>query len=73
MILLQMFEVDLRTDKRPGGVEFHQDFLAAEYVSLRLRVAQAEIIQGVCWPKPASNLGKVCATDLYRGDRDSRI
>jgi two-component sensor histidine kinase len=38
-----MFEVDLRTDKRPGGAEFHQDFLAAENVSLRLLLAQAEI------------------------------
>jgi two-component sensor histidine kinase len=38
-----MLEVDLRTDKRPGGAEFHQDFLAAENVSLRLLLAQAEI------------------------------
>jgi two-component sensor histidine kinase len=38
-----MFEVDLCTDKRPGGAEFHQDFLAAENVSLRLLLAQAEI------------------------------
>jgi two-component sensor histidine kinase len=38
-----MFEVDLRTDQRPGGAEAHQDFLAAENVSLRLLLAQAEI------------------------------
>ena len=37
-----MLEVDLRTDNRPGGAEFHQDFLA-ENVSLRLLLAQAEI------------------------------
>ena len=43
VIQLQMHEVDLRTDKRPGGAEFHQDFLAAENVSLRLLLAQAEI------------------------------
>jgi two-component sensor histidine kinase len=38
-----MLEVDLRTDKRPDGAESHQDFLAAENVSLRLLLAQAEI------------------------------
>jgi len=38
-----MFEVDLCTGKRPGGAESHQDFLAAENVSLRLLLAQAEI------------------------------
>jgi two-component sensor histidine kinase len=39
-----MPEVDLRTDQRPGsGAEPHQDFLAAENVSLRLLLAQAEI------------------------------
>jgi hypothetical protein len=43
VIQLQMFEVDLRTDKRPGGAEVHQDFLTAENVSLRLLLAQAEI------------------------------
>jgi hypothetical protein len=43
VIQLQMLEVDLRTDKRPGGAESHQDFLAAENVSLRLLLAQAEI------------------------------
>lgn len=43
VIQLQMLEVDLRTDRRPGGAEFQQDFLAAENVSLRLLLAQAEI------------------------------
>jgi hypothetical protein len=43
VIQLQMLEVDLRTDRRPGGAESHQDFLAAENVSLRLLLAQAEI------------------------------
>jgi two-component sensor histidine kinase len=38
-----MLEVDLRTDKRPGGAESDQDFLAAENVSLRLLLVQAEI------------------------------
>jgi two-component sensor histidine kinase len=39
-----MPEDDLRTDHRPGsGAEPHQDFLAAENVSLRLLLAQAEI------------------------------
>ena len=39
-----MPEDDLRTDQRPGsGAEPHQDFLAAENVSLRLLLAQAEI------------------------------
>jgi two-component sensor histidine kinase len=39
-----MFEVDLRTDQRAGsGADPHQDFLAAENVSLRLLLAQAEI------------------------------
>ena len=39
-----MPEDDLRTDHRPGsGSEPHQDFLAAENVSLRLLLAQAEI------------------------------
>lgn len=41
----QMLEIDLRTDVRPGGggAESHEDFLAAENVSLRLLLAQAEI------------------------------
>lgn len=44
VIQLGMPEVDLRTDQRPGsGAEPHQDFLAAENVSLRLLLAQAEI------------------------------
>src|SRR4029077_10550276 len=35
---------DFRTEQRPGsGAETHQDFLAAENVSLRLLLAQAEI------------------------------
>ena len=39
-----MPEDDLRTDQRPGsGAEPHEDFLAAENVSLRLLLAQAEI------------------------------
>ena len=39
-----MPEDDLRTDHRPGsGAEPHQDFLAAENVSLRLLLAQADI------------------------------
>src|SRR6201997_5934162 len=39
-----MIEVDLSTDRRAGsGAEPHQDFLAAENVSLRLLLAQAEI------------------------------
>src|SRR6478672_6800821 len=39
-----MPEDDLRTVHRPGsGQEPHQDFLAAENVSLRLLLAQAEI------------------------------
>ena len=39
-----MPEDDLRTDHRPGsGAEPHQDFLAAENVSLRLLLEQAEI------------------------------
>jgi two-component sensor histidine kinase len=39
-----MPEDDLRTDHRSGsGAEPHQDFLAAENVSLRLLLAQAEI------------------------------
>lgn len=40
---LQMLEVDLRTEPRPGGAESHEDFLAAENLSLRLLLAQAEI------------------------------
>jgi two-component sensor histidine kinase len=44
VIGLGMFEVDLRTDQRAGsGADPHQDFLAAENVSLRLLLAQAEI------------------------------
>ena len=44
VIQLGMPEVDLRTDQRPGsGAEPHQDFLAAENVSLRLLLTQAEI------------------------------
>jgi two-component sensor histidine kinase len=39
-----MPEDDLRTDHRPGsGAEPHQDFVAAENVSLRLLLEQAEI------------------------------
>ena len=39
-----MPEDDLRTDPRPAnGAEPHEDFLAAENVSLRLLLAQAEI------------------------------
>jgi len=38
-----MLEVDLRTDPPLGGAESHQDFLAAENVSLGLLLAQAEI------------------------------
>jgi two-component sensor histidine kinase len=38
-----MLEVDLRTDPPLGGAESHQDFLAAENVSLRLLLAEAEI------------------------------
>jgi two-component sensor histidine kinase len=38
-----MLEVDLRTGPRPGGAEPQQDYLAAENVSLRLLLAQAEI------------------------------
>ena len=39
-----MPENDLRIDQRPGsGAETHQDYLAAENVSLRLLLAQAEI------------------------------
>src|SRR4249919_475830 len=39
-----MPEDDLRTDHRPeSGAEPHQDFMAAENVSLRLLLAQAEI------------------------------
>jgi two-component sensor histidine kinase len=39
-----MPEDDLRTDHRPGsGAEPHQDFVAAENVSLRLLLAQADI------------------------------
>ena len=35
---------DFRTEQRPGsGAETHQDYLAAENVSLRLLLAQAEI------------------------------
>lgn len=44
VIGLGMIEVDLRTDRRAGSdAEPHQDFLAAENVSLRLLLAQAEI------------------------------
>lgn len=44
VIGLGVIEVDLRTDRRAGsGAEPHQDFLAAENVSLRLLLAQAEI------------------------------
>jgi two-component sensor histidine kinase len=39
-----MHENGLHTDQRPGsGAETHQDYLAAENVSLRLLLAQAEI------------------------------
>jgi two-component sensor histidine kinase len=38
-----MLEVDLRTDHHPGAAESPEDFLAAENVSLRLLLAQAEI------------------------------
>ena len=39
-----MFKADLHTDQRVGSsAEPHQDFLAAENVSLRLLLAQAEI------------------------------
>ncbi|UPT87267.1 sensor histidine kinase [Bradyrhizobium barranii subsp. apii] len=38
-----MLEIDLRTGERPGGAESHEDCLAAENVSLRLLLAQAEI------------------------------
>ena len=38
-----MLEVDLRTDPPPSDAESHQDFLAAENVSLRLLLAEAEI------------------------------
>lgn len=38
-----MLEIDLRTGQRPGGTESHEDALAAENVSLRLLLAQAEI------------------------------
>ena len=39
-----MFKADLRTDQRVGSsVDPHQDFLAAENVSLRLLLTQAEI------------------------------
>src|SRR5438477_9968270 len=44
VIQLGMAEDDLRTDQRPGnGAAPHQDLLAAENVSLRLLLAQAEI------------------------------
>ena len=44
VIQLGMFKADLHTDQRVGsGAEPHQDFLAAENVSLRLLLAQAEI------------------------------
>src|SRR5438034_412361 len=44
VIRLGMAEDDLHTDQRAGSeAEPHQDFLAAENVSLRLLLAQAEI------------------------------
>jgi two-component sensor histidine kinase len=38
-----MLEIDLRTGQHPGGTESYEDALAAENVSLRLLLAQAEI------------------------------
>jgi two-component sensor histidine kinase len=38
-----MLEVDLRKDPRAGGAESHEDYLAAENISLRLLLAQADI------------------------------
>jgi two-component sensor histidine kinase len=38
-----MLEIDLRTGRHPGGTESYEDALAAENVSLRLLLAQAEI------------------------------
>src|SRR5512144_1799047 len=38
-----MLEIDLRTGQHLGGGESHEDALAAESVSLRLLLAQAEI------------------------------
>jgi hypothetical protein len=43
VIELQMPEVDLRIGQRPDDADSHQDLLAAENVSLRLVLAQAEI------------------------------
>lgn len=38
-----MLEIDLRTGQHPGATELYEDALAAENVSLRLLLAQAEI------------------------------